>query len=216
MSHPGCYSVDMIHSHRPARCLVPVALVWSHENVTYRATPWPDAQIECNYGGEWISLSPSTAVLAAASRADQKAWRSYLEFTPAVVRQFLGLFRTNRMMALQVAARCPELIGTLLETPALVPFLAAHATLRGEGGPRWSAVNAVFERGGVFGVLDWLGLPGTKQALAILRNLVSPDVAPALVEPLRKTLWVPQGVFALAQSPVITERQLTDACALAA
>lgn len=200
---------------RSRRCLVPLALSWSTAGVAYRITPWPDVQFERRYGSEWIPLSPSAEVLTAA-RPGSGAWRAYLEFVPTEVREFLGLFRANRLSALVVAAHAQELVGMLTETPALTTFVAEHATLRGLDGARWHELNAVFERGGVFGVLEWLGLPATKQTLAILNNLVAADLAAALLVPLRTLLWRPQGIFALAQLPVITDRDVASACALAA
>jgi hypothetical protein len=178
--------------------------------------PWPEIRFERRYGQEWVAVVPAPEVLASApNRATW--WKAYLEFTPMNVREFVALFRTNRLTALQVAANCPELVGTLLELPALLPWIAAHAILRGYPAPRWHEVNAVFERGGVFALLEWLGLPASHATLAILRNLVSPELPVSLLEPLRKVLWAPQGVFALAQMPAITPADLDDAChALAA
>jgi hypothetical protein len=200
---------------RSRKCLVPLHLSWTHAGAEYRVSPWPEVQFERRYGAEWVSLTPSHDLLNAA-KLSGGAWRAYLEFVPADVREFLGLFRANRLVALEVAARCPELVGALTETPALAAFVAAHAMLRESHLPRWNELNAVYERGGVFALLEWLGLPASKQTLAILHNLVSADLAPTLLVPLRSVLWRPQGIFALAQLPVITPRDLTDACALAA
>lgn len=200
---------------RTRKCLVPLPLSWTHAGVAYRVTPWPEVQFECRYGSEWVPLTPAADVLGAA-RPGAGAWRAYLEFVPADVREFVARFRSNRLAAIEVAAHCPELVGALTETPALTSFVAAHAALRGTDGPRWRELNAVFERSGVFGVLEWLGLPATKQALAILNNLIAADLPPSLLVPLRTLLWRPQGIFALAQLPVITERDVGDACALAA
>ena len=188
---------------RFTRCSVPLALGWSHEGTTYRVTPWPEVQVERRYGDEWVVVAPSVQALHAAASAPNAAWRA-------------GYFRGNRIVALQVAARCPDLVGALSETPALIAFLAAHSSLRGTPREHWSEVNAIFERGGVFAVLEWLGLPASRQTLAILTNLVAADLPEALLEPLRALLWRPRGIFALAQRDVITERDVTDACALAA
>lgn len=199
-------------SSRPRKCAVPLALTWFHAGKSFRVTPWPEVQVECRYGTEWIPISASAEVATAAAGAAPAAWRAYLEFAPVDVRDFLGLFRANRLAALQVAARCPDLVGCLTDAPALTPFVAAHAGLRGTEGTRWSELNAVFERGGVYGVLEWLGLPASHQTLAVLRNVVAPDLPVALLEPLRATLWQPRGLIALAQLPAITPRDLTDAC----
>lgn len=206
--------ISPVHSRR---CPVPLALAWSDAGVRRRLTAWPEAQVERAYGAEWVPCAPSPGVLrSVANRVPAGAWRGYLEFLPADAREFVGCFRINRLLAVQVAARCPELVGTLTETPALTAFVAAHPALRGTPTTRWHEVNAIYERGGVFGLLEWLGLPAARQTLSILANLVAPDLAPHLLEPLRALLWRPQGVFALARLPAITDQDLSDACALAA
>jgi hypothetical protein len=185
--------------------------------MAYRVTAWPDVQFECRHGTEWMPVVPSAEALRGAARVmASAAWRAYREFLPADARELMGLFRANRLAALQVAARCPEVVGALIETPALTAFVFAHASLRGAEANRWPELNAVYERGGVFGLLEWLGLPASRQTLTILANLVGADVAPHLIEPLRTALWRPQGILALAQLPSVTEQDLTDACALAA
>ncbi|WP_146180058.1 hypothetical protein [Opitutus sp. ER46] len=204
-------------SARSFRCSVPLAYGWSHAGEAYRVTPWPDVQFERLYGDEWLVVEPTPEVLAAAgARADRKTWQAFLSFVPAHVQEFLGRFRRHRLAALQVAARCPDLVASLEAAPALTVFVAQHAGLRGIAGPRWAELAAVFERGGVYGVLEWLGLPASRQTLAILQSVVTPDLDPLLLEPLRKVLWAPQGIFALARLPEITDRDLNDACALAA
>lgn len=207
----------MIRSLRSSKCPVPLALVWSHAGGTFRLTPWPDAQLECRYGDEWVPVTPTPDALRDGSQhVKGAALRGYLEFVPLQVREFVGLYRANRIAALHVASRCPDLVGALEETPALTAFVAAHPTLRCEPTARWHELNARYERGGIYAVLEWLGLPASRQALAILRNVVAPDLSPALLEALRAALWRPQGVFALAQLTAITDRDLSDACALAA
>lgn len=212
----------MISTASPRRsrkkCFVPLALSWSHVGVTYRVTPWPEVRFERLYGDEWIAVAPTEDVLASAAQTCGPAeWRAYLEFVPAEVRRFLAPFTFTRMEALQVAVRCPELLPVLAETPALTGFVAAHAVLRGTAAPAWDEINAVFERGGIFGLLEWLGLPASRQTLAILHNLAEPDVAKRLLQPLRTMLWEPRAIFALQRLPAITDRQLAGFChALAA
>lgn len=207
----------MISSVRSRRCSVPLSLAWSDAGVRHRLTAWPEAQVERAYGADWVPCPSSPEALrSAAARIPAAAWRGYLDFLPADAREFVGYFRTNRLLAVQVAARCPDVVGALTETPALTAFVAAHPLLRGTPGARWHEVNAVYERGGVFGLLEWLGLPAARQTLTILGNVVAPDLAPHLLEPLRALLWRPEGVFALARLPVITDQELSDACALAA
>lgn len=203
--------------NRSPRSLVPLALAWSHDGAAYRVTPWPEVSIERRYGDEWIAVDVSADVLAAGSgAANGRAWRAYLEFVPTAVREFVGLFQSSRLAALLVAARCPELAGALTDVPALTNYVVAQATLGKGNRSRWDELNAVFERGGLFAVLEWLGLPASRQAVAILRNVVAADVRPALLQPLRAVLWKPEGVFALAALATIGDRELHDACALAA
>jgi hypothetical protein len=144
-------------------------------------------------------------------------WQPYLEFVPGDVRQFLARFSFTRMEALQVAARCPALLGELADVPALTAFLAAHVSLRGTDAPAWAEINAIYERSDIFGVLEWLGLPASRQTLAILHNVAEPDVPKRFLEPLRTMLWEPRTIFALQRLPAITDRQLARFChALAA
>lgn len=200
------------------KCLVPLALTWSHEGVSYRVSPWPEVQFERLYGTDWIPTTPGEMVLASAAQTlGDCAWRPYLEFVPAKVRRFLEPFAFTRMEALQVAARCPGLLGDLTDTPAFTAYVAAHVSLRGTGGPCWAEINAIHERSGVFGLLEWLGLPASRQTLAILRNVAEPDLPKRFLEPLRTLLWEPGAIFALQRLPAITDQQLARYChALAA
>jgi hypothetical protein len=198
---------------RPRPSLLPLALRWAHAGGLYRVTPWPEVRFEFCYGDEWITLSPDEGGLAAAAQGCTDAeWAGYLEFVPAEVREFLLRFGPTRMEALQVAARCPTLLGTLAETPVLTAFVSAHATLRGTAGPAWAELNAVHERGGTFGVLEWLGLPASRQTLAILGQIAQPDLPRRWLAPLRTQLWEPQTIFALQRSPAITAPQLARYC----
>ncbi|HUR59881.1 MAG TPA: hypothetical protein VM029_19325 [Opitutaceae bacterium] len=200
------------------KCLVPLALAWSHAGVSYRVTPWPDVQFERLYGDEWIVTSPTDDVLASAAQScGPVEWRAYLEFVPTEVREFLAPFAFTRMEALQVVARCPALLAALVETPALTSYLAAHVTLRGTSGACWTEINAIFERSDIFGVLEWLGLPASRQTLGILQNVAEPELSKRFLEPLRTMLWEPRSIFALQRMPAITARQLSTYChALAA
>lgn len=205
-------------SRRAKKSFVPIALSWSHCGVAYRVTPWPDVQFERLYGAEWITVEPSEAALASAAQScGPAAWRAYLEFVPTDVREFLSGFAFKRMEALQVVARCPELLPALVDAPALTAFVAAHGSLRGTTGPAWAEISAIFERRDVYGVLEWLGLPASRQTLTILRNISDRDVAKRFLEPLRSMLWEPRSIFALQRVPEITDRYLARAChALAA
>ena len=205
-------------SRTKKKCFVPLALTWSHSGVSYRVTPWPEAQFERLYVDEWIPTSPTEDVLASAAQScGEREWQPYLEFVPADVREFLTRFEFRRMEALQVVARCPALLETLAETPACTAFLASHVSLRGTSGACWDEINAIFERNGIFGVLEWLGLPAARQTMGVLQQLASPDVARRFLEPLRTLLWEPRTLFALQRIPAINDRQLARFChALAA
>jgi hypothetical protein len=214
MSHCGVYDARMISSRRSHHCRVPIALSWSHQGISYRLSPWPEVRLERKYGAEWITAALDPEALRQAQH-DPSAWRSYAEFVPAPIRELLGCFRANRLIAVHVAARCPELASALIELPALVPFIAQHGALRGDA--RWSELTAVFDRAGVFGIMEWLGLPATRDALTILRDVITPDVPEALLGPLRVVLWKPEGVFALARRSAMSEWELMQTChALAA
>jgi hypothetical protein len=212
------FSSTMTSSRRTKKCFIPLALSWSHCGISYRVTAWPDVQFERLYGEDWIVIAPSEDSLASAAQScGPIAWRAYLEFVPVEVREFLLRFSFARMEALQVIARCPDLLAVLAETPALTAYLASHVNLRGMTGAGWGEINAIFERSGVFGVLEWLGLPASRQTLAIFQNVSEPDLPKRFLEPLRTMLWEPRSIFALQRVPAITDRFLARTChALAA
>lgn len=188
-------------------------LHWSHQGLVHRATCWPDVRFERREALDWVAAEPDDAMLAsAAARLDAGAWARYLEFFPADVRAFLEGFTYGRLAALQVIAACPTLLPDLAEVPALAAFLSAHERLRGVSAPRWGEIAAVHERGGVFGVLEWLGLPASRQTVAILRNVLDPDLPRRLLEPLRTVLWEPETVLELQRTPRLTDRQLAKFC----
>lgn len=210
--------ISTLPVRRHRYCSIPLALEWSHAGITYRVTPWPEVRFERLFGEDWIAVSPTEDSLASAAQTcGAAAWDPYLEFVPRETRNFLGLFRFMRMEALQVVARCPSLLPALVECPALTAYLAAHVSLRGTLDASWSEIEAVHDRGGIFGVLEWLGLPASRQTLSILANLADPDVPRRLLEPLRTMLWEPRAIFALQRISSITDRQLARFChALAA
>jgi hypothetical protein len=204
-------------TRRPQKNTLPVSLTWSHYGDLHRVTPWPEVRFERLYGEEWIAVEPTTDLLEAASLECRKRdWRPFLEFVPGEVRTFLAGFAYNRMEALLVAARCPGLMEDLVQAPALTAFLANHTALRGGGHAAWEEINAVHERSGIYGVLEWLGLPASRQTLRILAHLESPDLPKRFLEPLRSQLWEPQTIFALQRSRAITDRQLAGFCRHAA
>jgi hypothetical protein len=186
--------------------------------VVRRAGPWPEVRFERKVGAAWHELDASEESLAsAASALSPNAWQEYLEYVPAAERAFLGRFRAGRIAALQVLARCPDMANDLIETPALAPFLAAHQSLRGAPSGRWAEINAVHGRGGIFGLLEWLGLPASRQTMAILQQISDPDLPLRFLEPLRTSLWEPETIWDLQHNGAITGRQLERFChALAA
>lgn len=196
---------------RSKKCFVPLALTWSHCGTAWRVTAWPEVHFECLYGVDWIRTSPTEDVLASAAQScGMSEWMPYLEFVSSEAREFLSRFSFARMEALQVIARCPALLPTLMDTPALTAFVAAHVPLRGTTGACWDEINAVIERSGVFGLLEWLGLPASRQTLAVLGNVVEPDLPKRLLEPMRSMLWEPTANFALQRMPAITDRSLEN------
>jgi len=197
----------------------PLELIWSHFGARWRVTLWPDVRFEREAAGDaWVPEVPSAETVASGAVAlDDAGWRRYLEFMPAEERAFLGKFRLGRLGALQVILRCPGLLPDLAATPALTAFLANHGSLRGSPAERWEEIAAIHERSGIFGVLEWLGLPASRQTLGILQQIVDPDVPRRLLEPLRTSLWEPESIWLLAHSGPMTDRQLACRChALAA
>lgn len=190
-----------------------IELAWSHAGVTYRVTAWPEAGVEKRDGDRWVPATLDDGALAAAAADIRPAmWRRYLEFLPAAERAFVSQFRISRMEALQVIARCPELLPVLAETPALTVFVSAHVALRGSQRPGWDEINAVFQRAGVFGVLEWLGLPARRETLAALANFSDPEIPRRFLAPLRTVLWDAPTVAALERAPVVTDVDLARHC----
>ena len=194
-------------------------LAWIHDGIRYRVTVWPEVSFQREIApGEWIAGDLEEPVFASAALGvTPTQWRRYLEFVPPPEREFLQRFQFGRMAALHVITRCPALRAALSEVPALTPFLTDHLGLRGGDVPRWSEIAAVFERDGIFGVMQWLGLPASRQTLAILGNIADPDLPRRLLEPLRTALWEPEAIWALSHAASLTDEQLAEAChALAA
>lgn len=197
-----------------------VQLTWSHFGILYRVTAWPEVTFESQQDGKWISFEPdpsSEVFAAAAVMLDRASWNRYLEFVPAAERAFLEKFRLGRLAALAVITRCPALLADLDETPVLTSFVAAHVALRGGSRPAWAEIAAVHERTGVFGVMEWLGLPAGRQTLEALGHIAEPELAKRLLEPLRETLWNPAATGVLGRAEAMNEQTLAATCsALAA
>lgn len=188
-------------------------LRWTHCGIQYRVTAWPDVRFERETEDDWEADTLNEDVRASAAVNLSKAsWITFLNHFPTDQRDFLNTFKFGRLDALQVITECPELLPVLRETPALMSFIACHCSLRGTSKSRWSEINAVYERSGLFGLLDWLGLPSSRQTLSILENIVDPDVPRRLLAPLRAGLWQPATIHALQLTPAITDRQLAIYC----
>lgn len=204
----ACFTIDS-----------PLELSWSHFGARWRATLWPEVRFERETVADaWGPEMPSEDVVASGAVAlDDASWRRYSEFLPPEERAFLGKFHFGRLGVLQVIVRCPALLPELAATPALAAFLAQHASLRGTAGSRWEEIAAIHERSGIFGVLEWLGLPASRQTLGILQQITDPDLPRRLLEPLRLNLWEPEGIWLLRHAGPMTDRQLARRChALAA
>lgn len=196
-----------------------VQLTWSHFGVLYRVTAWPDVRFECERDGNWVGFDPdpsSNIFSAAAVMLGRAEWSRYLDFVPAAERAFLERFRLGRLAALAVITRCPELLVDLDETPILTSFVASHVALRGGGRPSWTEISAIHERTGIFGLLEWLGLPATRQTLEALNHIADVELAKRLLEPVRETLWNPVGTGVLARAESMNERDLAATCAVLA
>lgn len=194
-------------------------LQWIHDGLRHRATVWPDVRFEREIApDQWEACDLSEAALAsAAATIGDAAWRRYLEFVAPAERHFLEEFRFGRMAALQVLRRCPALLDELTPAPALTAFVSAHLSLRGGDEPAWAEINAIHERDGLFGLLQWLGLPASRQTMTILRHIAEPDLPSRLLEPLRAALWEPETLWALLHEPRLTDARIAATChALAA
>lgn len=230
MSHPPVYLSRMNSSLMPTRTRRKTArstgsdaalpeLSWIHDGVRHRVTIWPEVSfLREDVSGEWTADGVGEdAFASAALGVTPVQWRRFLEFVPTEEREFLGSFQFTRIAALHLIVRCPSLLPMLKEFPALTAFLTAHLSLRGGDEPRWTEITAVFERDGVFGVLQWLGLPASRQTLTILRNVADPELPRRLLKPLRTALWEPEAIWALSHAPALTDERLTETChALAA
>jgi hypothetical protein len=190
-----------------------VELVWSHYGERYRVDN------ELNFfresDGGWRAWQPDPASSIFSSAADmisETRWSAFLEFVPAAERKLLVQFDVGRLGVLALVAFCPGLVGDLLATPALAPFITEHTRLRGIDAPRWDEIAAVHNRGGVYALLEWLGLPASRQTRMILQKITEPDLARRLLEPIRAALWEPETIWLLEHTACINERALAHHC----
>jgi len=188
----------------------PTVLSWSHCGRPHRVTISP-VQFEQWIGERWLAYAPvpSCASFASAAGAiDPARWDEFLNLLPAAQRDFVERFGLGRLAALAVISQCPSLFEDLAPTPALTPFLAAHVDLRGADRPCWDEITAVHERAGVFGILEWLGLPASRQTLAIFARVADPELPKRLLESIRTALWEPENLWRLQRCETLTERDL--------
>lgn len=189
-----------------------VELVWSHYGERYRVDSELNFFRETDSG--WVSWQPDPSTSIFSSAADgisETRWHAFLEYVPTAARRLLEMFDVGRAGVLAVVAFCPGLVADLLATPALAPFVAEHARLRGTE-VRWEEIATVHNRSGVYALLEWLGLPASRQTLTILQKIAEPDLARRLLEPIRVSLWEPETIWFLEHTPMLTERTLTHHC----
>ena len=191
---PGVYSGGNMKRITSLKKTSPVQLTWSHLGTLYRVTAWPEVEFQAQIEGKWVTIDPeptSEVFSAAAVMIGRTEWKRYLDFVPAAERELLERFTWTRLSALAVITRCPELMEDLATTPALTCFISAHTLLRGSSRPSWAEISAVHGRSGLFGLLDWLGLPANRATLEALARLEDPDVPRRLLGRLREALWNP-------------------------
>lgn len=190
-----------------------IELVWSHNGERFCVDNELNFLRESNAGWEtWVPDPSSSIFTSAADQISDVRWNAFLDFLPAAQRRLLEYFEIGRASVLAVVAFCPELLSDLLATPALAPFVAEHARLRGTEGPRWDELKAVHSRGGVFSLLEWLGMPASRQTLSVLQKIATPDLARRLLDPIRVSLWEPETVWVLQHMPSLSERALAHHC----
>lgn len=209
----------MMKTAATKKVVAPVQLTWTHLGFLYRVTAWPDVEFQTERDGRWISFepNPSSEVFAAAAVMLGRAeWNRYLDFLPPTERAVIESFRFNRLAALAVIKRNPELLEELSQAPALAMFVASHVELRGGDRPAWSEISALYDRGGIFALLEWLGLPATRKALDGLAAISEPDVARRLLSRVREALWSPRAAQMFHSEKPLNDRELSLRCQILA
>ena len=167
-------------------------LVWHHLGQAHRVTIWPEVAFEKEISmGLWRPYTPdpsSDAFISGAVMLEKRRWKPFLEFFPKAWGKFIGRFSFHRLHALAALAYAPALQEDFEETPLLALLVATHAEQRGLAGAHWGELNAVCERGAVFAVLEWLGLPSTRACLDQL-GLIDPDLPVRDLSRVREMLW---------------------------
>ena len=196
VSHANCYSLGMNSSIRRSTSRRPVALaphlVWHHLGQAHRVTIWPEVAFEKEISPSlWVPYTPdpsSDAFTSGAVMLEKRRWKAFLEFFPADWGRFIDRFSFHRLHALAALAYAPALHEDFEATPLLALMVAIHADLRGLAGTQWGELNALCERGSVFGVLEWLGLPSTHACLDKLGS-IDPDLPVRDLSRVREMLW---------------------------
>jgi hypothetical protein len=167
------------------------ALLWHHLGKGYRISIWPEVAFEKEITpGLWRPFTPDPrgdVFSAGAVMLDRRRWKPYLEFCPASWRELIEKFSFHRLHALTALALCPALQEDFEDSPILALLAASHAELRGSP-PEWGELNAVRERGNVYAVMEWLGLPSTREALEQLQQ-IDLDLPLRDLRRIREVLW---------------------------
>ena len=166
-------------------------LAWYHHGKGYRVTLWPEVEFQQEIApGLWRPYTPdprSDSFCAGAVSLTKRQWAAYLEFCPQEWSHVVERFSFHRLHALTALAYTPALAEDFLEHPVLALLVAAHSGLR-DALPEWGQLNAVRERGTIFGVMEWLGFPSTRACLSHLDRL-DPDLPVRDLSRVRDILW---------------------------
>ncbi len=197
VSHAGCYIGSMnsttVARRRSSRRTVNLSpdLIWHHLGKAYRVSIWPEVAFEQEISqGLWRPFTPdprSDVFCAGAVMLDRRRWKPYLEFCPSSWTELIERFSFHRLHALTALAFCPALQEDFETSPILALLAAAHAELRGSA-PEWGEINAVREHGNIYAVMEWLGLPSTKEALEQLQH-IDLDIPLRDLRQVRELLW---------------------------
>jgi len=193
-------------------------VTWYHDGVAHRvriASSTDLVAFEFATEEGWKAFAPepmSECFVSAGLTLTDEAWAAFVAQLPHAVQDYLSFFKFERLEALAVVSQSPELLAELDSCPALTLFLAAHVALRGTGVPRWAEISAVYLRGGLYAVLEWLGLPASAQTMAVLSRINDPEIPRYLLSPIRTALWEPESLFLLQRSEVLTQEDLATRC----
>ncbi|GAB5561459.1 MAG: hypothetical protein SynsKO_31060 [Synoicihabitans sp.] len=178
---------------RPSRRPVNLApdLVWHHLGRAYRVSIWPEVAFEKEVSpGLWRTFTPDPRgdiFCAGAVMLDKRRWKAYLEFFPQSWQTLINRFSLHRLHALTALALCPALHEEFEDCPVLALLAASHAELRGSA-PEWGELNAVGEMGSIYALLEWLGMPSTKEAFEQLQQ-IDLDIPLRDLRRVREILW---------------------------